>query len=67
MIMNIFLLGYMGVGKSFFGKVLSEYLSLPNFDLDLIIEKDSSMSIGKIFKDFGENYFRSLEEKNYQN
>tara|TARA_B100000683_G_C12453362_1_gene541083 strand:- start:461 stop:991 length:531 start_codon:yes stop_codon:yes gene_type:complete len=74
MIMNIFLLGYMGAGKSFFGKALSEYLSLPNFDLDLIIEKDSSMSIDKIFKDFGENYFRSLEEKklselinNYEN
>ncbi|WP_430401141.1 shikimate kinase [Flavobacterium sp.] len=59
--MKIVLVGYMGSGKSTIGKMLSENVGIPFYDLDEIIEKQEGMSIKKIFIEKGEVYFRKLE------
>lgn len=59
--MNIFLLGYMGSGKSFFSKKLSKVTSLDLIDLDYLIEKKEKKSISDIFLNNGEDYFRKIE------
>ena len=67
---NLVLTGMMGVGKSSVGKDLSEKLNMRFEDIDLIIEKELSLSISEIFKKKGEKFFRNVEEKetlNYMN
>lgn len=58
---KIFLTGFMGCGKSTFGKKLAKELSWDFIDLDDYIEKQEGMSIVEIFKQKGETYFRQLE------
>lgn len=60
---NIFLLGFMGCGKSTLGKKVAKKLDLPFFDLDKCIEEKAGVSISEIFKTKGEEYFRALESK----
>ena len=60
--MRIVLVGFMGVGKTSIGKVLSEKLNLDFLDIDTEIEKEYG-SIENIFESFGEDYFRNLETK----
>lgn len=59
--MIVFLLGFMGTGKSFYAKGLSEHLRVPFVDLDQFIEKEQAMSISEIFEKMGESSFRTLE------
>jgi shikimate kinase len=59
--MKIFLLGFMGSGKSYWGRMLSESLELPLLDMDEEIEKMMGLSIPEIFAHKGEDYFRQLE------
>ena len=59
--MHIFLLGFMGSGKSTLGKKLARKLGRKFIDLDQYIEKKENLSIAGIFKEKGENTFRSLE------
>jgi shikimate kinase len=59
--MRYFLLGLPGSGKSHWGKIWSEKIKLPFFDLDVIIENNEGFSITEIFKTEGEEYFRNLE------
>jgi len=59
--MNIFFLGYMGCGKSFFSKKLAKLLSQESIDLDFQIEKKEKKTISEIFLNKGENYFRKRE------
>lgn len=59
--MNIYLIGFMGSGKSFTGQQLATALDLPFVDLDERIEKAEKRSIGQIFESEGETYFRDLE------
>ena len=59
----IYLIGYMGVGKTTLGKQLSKQLQLPFLDTDFEIEKKENKSVSEIFKDEGELYFRMLETK----
>tara|TARA_B100000902_G_scaffold66598_1_gene72986 strand:+ start:253 stop:777 length:525 start_codon:yes stop_codon:yes gene_type:complete len=61
--MNIFLVGYMGSGKSFLGKILARYMQIANIDLDAFLQKRESMEINKIFTEKGESYFRVKENK----
>jgi shikimate kinase len=61
--MKIVLLGYMASGKSTIGGVLSDELFYPFIDLDNYIENKEKKSIGNIFKDKGEIYFRRIEHK----
>ena len=60
---SIVLIGLMGSGKSAVGKMLSEAIEVPFSDTDNIIEKEVGKKIHQIFDDFGERYFRQVEEK----
>lgn len=59
--MRIFLLGFMGTGKTYWGQLWSQQHRLDFFDLDAMIEKECGMTIAKIFETKGENYFREKE------
>ncbi len=59
--MVVFLVGFMGSGKSFYAKGLSEFLHVPFVDLDQFIEEEQAMSISEIFESKGEMAFRALE------
>ncbi len=60
--LRIFLIGFMGCGKTHWGKQLSEKLMLPFFDLDDKIEEHENRTINQIFENEGEEYFRLLEK-----
>lgn len=59
--MKIFLLGFMGSGKSHVGKQLAEHIGLEFIDLDHWIEEQEGQSIAHIFKTKGETTFREIE------
>ncbi len=59
--MRIFLIGFMGAGKSFLGKLWGEKHSIAFYDLDTLIEEEERKTIENIFKIFGEDYFRERE------
>ena len=61
--MTLFLVGYMGCGKSVVGSKLAEVLDYEFIDLDKFIEEKEGESIKKIFKNKGEIYFRNIENK----
>ena len=60
---NICIIGLMGSGKSIIGKDLSKNLNLKFYDTDREIEQKTKKSISTIFKEYGESYFRDIEEK----
>lgn len=57
----IFLIGFMGSGKSHEGSLLSQQLGLPFIDLDKWIEEKDDETIAAIFNNKGEEYFRLRE------
>ncbi|HIG32897.1 MAG TPA: shikimate kinase [Flavobacteriales bacterium] len=57
----VYLIGFMGVGKTTLAKLLAEQLQLPFLDTDLEIEQQEKRSIAEIFKKEGKLYFRMLE------
>jgi shikimate kinase len=59
---NIILIGFMGVGKGTIGRELSNTYNLLYLDTDDIIENQQNMKIKKIFQNYGEEYFRNLEQ-----
>lgn len=59
----IFLIGFMGSGKSTIGKKLSDILNYDFIDSDFWIEKEQGISINSIFNTKGEVFFRDLELK----
>lgn len=59
----IFLVGFMGTGKSAVSKQLSKRLSLDLVDLDDKIEENTEMKIVDIFANHGEEYFRDCERQ----
>ena len=58
---NIFLIGFMGVGKSTIAKLLARELQAELVEMDETIEAEAGMSINEIFEKFGEQHFRDLE------
>lgn len=60
---NIFLIGFMGSGKSTIARLLAEETKYELVEMDETIEKEASLSINKIFETYGERYFRDLESK----
>lgn len=60
--MKIFLIGFMGSGKTTIGKKLANYLKYDFIDLDKLIESKAGMSIVNYFELHGEEAFRQLEQ-----
>ena len=58
---NIFLIGFMGVGKSTVSKALQRMFAMDVVEMDEIIAKRNGMSISEIFELHGEEYFRNEE------
>lgn len=58
---SIFLIGFMGAGKTTIGHYLQNVLDYPCIDLDQYIEEKLEMTIPDIFKLKGEHYFREIE------
>ncbi|MCH7949183.1 MAG: shikimate kinase [Thermodesulfobacteriota bacterium] len=63
---NIFLVGFMGAGKSTVGMILAEKIGYKYCDADKFIEKQAGNTITKIFAEHGENYFRDLESESME-
>lgn len=57
----LYIIGFMGSGKTTAGKKLASSLGWSFIDLDRKIEKDSGMKISEIFAIHGEDYFRNTE------
>lgn len=60
---NIFLMGYMGCGKSTVGQLLASGLNRRFVDLDVFIEERARKSVSEIFAQDGEPFFRTLEKE----
>lgn len=63
---NIYLIGFMGSGKTYWGKKWSATQGLAFHDLDDIIETQEDKSIARIFEEQGEAHFRDLETRALQ-
>jgi shikimate kinase len=61
--MNIYLVGFMGCGKSYYSKILSREVRMPAFDMDNIIEDLEGVDIYELFFEKGEDYFRRIENE----
>ena len=59
--MRVFIVGYMGSGKTSFGKKLAAFLGYKHLDLDQQIVEEDGRAINQIFEEEGELYFRKLE------
>lgn len=60
---RIFLVGFMGTGKTTLGRQVAERMGLPFVDLDERIERSSGVSVPEIFAREGEDGFRRRESQ----
>ncbi len=58
---NIYLVGFMGSGKSRQGQILASRIGRTFIDTDQVIIAEKSMSVNQIFEQHGEAFFRDLE------
>lgn len=58
---HIFLIGFMGTGKSTVSRKLRGLLKAREVDMDQAIVRECGMSIPEMFEQFGEGYFREKE------
>jgi shikimate kinase len=61
--MRIFLIGFMGSGKTHWGQQLAARLQLSFFDLDEVIVQSMGKSISQVFAEEGEEFFRRTETR----
>ena len=61
--MKIFLIGFMGSGKTHWGKQLAQQLHIPYYDLDDVIASREKKSVSQIFAESGEEAFRVKERE----
>jgi shikimate kinase len=59
--MKIFLVGFMGCGKTTLGRKMASRLNYQFIDLDHELEAEAGMTIAEYFSKFGEDKFRRLE------
>lgn len=60
---RLFLVGFMGCGKTTLGRLLAERLHWEFVDLDVRIEEAAGMTIRHMFEQHGEGHFRRLEHE----
>ena len=60
---NIFLIGYMGTGKSTVAAYMAKQYGMEVLEMDEMIVERANMSISDIFAKYGEEYFRNIETK----
>ncbi len=60
---RIFLIGYMGSGKTTLGRKLASRLNYDFIDLDHALEEQAGMTIAEYFSSFGETAFRVAESE----
>lgn len=60
---RVYLVGFMGAGKTTVGRRLADELGYPFQDLDRKIERRQGMSVAEIFERHGEAAFRRLESR----
>jgi shikimate kinase len=60
---NIYLIGFMGVGKSAVGRSVARALHMEFIDSDWSIEQKAGKPIARIFEDEGEATFREMERQ----
>lgn len=60
---RIFLIGYMGAGKTTVGKALAKDMGLQFYDLDWYIESRQMKTVPRIFAEKGEEGFRDVERR----
>lgn len=58
---NIFMIGFMGTGKTTISNALGMITGLPVIDVDQYIQQKEQMTIVEIFEKYGEDYFREKE------
>ena len=61
--MLIYLIGYMGSGKTTLSNALSNILSMDWLDTDQLVEEAEGMTISQLFDEKGETFFRLAESK----
>lgn len=61
--MIVFLVGYMGCGKSTLGRQMAHEMGCAFLDTDEMLEKQEGMSVSEIFAEKGETAFRDMERK----
>lgn len=61
--MRIYLIGYMGSGKSTVSKRLARKLDLAHYDLDTLFENRYRVTISRFFERYDEKLFRKLESQ----
>jgi shikimate kinase len=59
--MRIYLIGFMGAGKTTVGRALAAHMETPFFDLDELLESAEKMTVKEVFEQRGEPYFRKRE------
>lgn len=60
---HIFLIGFMGTGKSTIAKELSTRLGVKRLEMDQMIVEEQGMPISDIFEKYGEDHFRDIETR----
>src|SRR5258706_4509937 len=60
---RVYLIGFMGAGKSSVGRALARRIGWAFVDLDRAIERRAGKSVARVFRDLGEPGFRSLERR----
>jgi shikimate kinase len=61
--MKIYLVGFMGAGKTTVGRELAQRIEAPFFDLDELIEASEGATVKEIFATRGEPHFRKRERE----
>lgn len=58
---HVFLIGFMGAGKSTVARKLARSVGLSSVDMDIYLERREGKAIKEIFAESGEETFRSIE------
>lgn len=61
--MRLYLIGYMGTGKSTIGRKVAKRANLPFFDTDKMVEEAEGAEVADIITYAGEEYFRKAERR----